>query len=368
APLDMVKKQFAGHIKERALDNMIRESTAQTIREQKLNPVTPPLIKKIDFNEGKPLSFEIEVETAPVFEPKNYVQAKIVKKTPKADEREVDETIKEMLEHNARLEADSPEAVVGPESFAVVDYTAFKDGKEMSEYKCTAELVDMASPQTIAGLCPAIMGAKKGETREFNADVSGAKLLFKAAIGEIKKKTLPLFDDTFAKETGYESAEKLKEKIKDSLLKNAQKKSEEDVVRQIEDHILKENPISLPPSIVEYHVGLSTERILERVSPHDRHLVTEEEQKKLREKIRPAVERDIRISYIMHGIAEKEKIEVSPADYDGELEKSLARSANENERQAVRKFFESRRDDIMVSIRERKIIEFLKSKAVIQEA
>ena len=74
-PLDLVKQNFAGHIKERALDLVMKAAIASALEQTKLNPVTVPALTKADFanfDAGKDFTFEIAVDVAPEFEVKDY--------------------------------------------------------------------------------------------------------------------------------------------------------------------------------------------------------------------------------------------------------------------------------------------------------
>ena len=48
-PLDLVKKNFSGHILERALDTVIRRASLVALQETKLNAVMAPTVTKADF-------------------------------------------------------------------------------------------------------------------------------------------------------------------------------------------------------------------------------------------------------------------------------------------------------------------------------
>ncbi|GAG02599.1 unnamed protein product, partial [marine sediment metagenome] len=72
------------------------------------------------------------------------------------------------------------------------------------------------------------------------------------------------------------------------------------------------------------------------------------------------------LSYILRSISQKEKVEASSEDFEAELEKAVSAVPDENRKSQTRKTFEARREDIMAALTEKKVIEFLKSKAVIK--
>jgi len=82
-PLDLVKQNFAGHIKERALDMAIKAAINAALTESKLDAVAVPTLTKADFNtfdDGKAFTFELAVDVAPEFDVTGYKGIAITKK------------------------------------------------------------------------------------------------------------------------------------------------------------------------------------------------------------------------------------------------------------------------------------------------
>ncbi|MFH1618879.1 MAG: trigger factor [bacterium] len=368
APIPLVKQNFSDLVSERALDRLIKNVLPEVIKEQNIEPVAMPVIKSLKNEGNSPVSFQFDVECAPRFEPKSYTKLSVTRTSRKITDMDVENQIKELLEHNARLEAVPENEAVGKEHFAVVDYESFTEGRAEAEGSGKGELVDMSSPQTIAGLAECITGAKKGETREFDSEFSGRKLHFRVTVGEIKRKVLPELNDGFVKEMGFESVEQLKGHLKQVMEKDAAEKTDKDILHQLEDHLVRGNPIPVPLSLVESQLTASIERIKERLQPGEKEKWEESRDRMLRERFRPAVEKDVRLAYLLRSIARREKLEAGPADFETELEKALEKITDEKQKKDVRRLFESRREDIMAAVTEKKVIEFIKSQANIKEA
>lgn len=364
-PINMVKKHFGQHIKERAFDLAVRLGVNSAIVKENIAPVSSPVLKDIKFEEGQPMTLEVEVEVAPELEPKNYTGAKVTKKSSAVSDENYNHEINALLEHNARLE--SVEGAVEADSFVIVDYKAEKEGKEVPEMSAKGDMIDMSAPQTVLGLTDALKGMKKGETKNFTAGEGDNAVNFEVTVNEVKKKILPALDDAFAKNMGFGTAEELKNHIRTAMEQDAKNKSEQDCVRQIEDHLVTNNDFELPKSLVEHHVGLSLERLLERMMPGGKNKLTDEQSSELRNKLRPSVEKDMKIGYILNAIASKENLQATTEDVEAELEKNILQAPNEETKQKVREFFEKQRSEIMATLTERKVVEFLKTKASITE-
>ncbi|ACC98277.1 Trigger factor domain [Elusimicrobium minutum Pei191] len=366
-PLQLVKQNFPSHIKERAIDFIIRAGVAKALEIEKINPVTVPTLTKADFNaleESKPFSFECLVEVAPEFEPKNYTGIKIAKKADTVTDKEVDARIQEILEHNSRLEEDA-EGVITDNVFAVVGYDAIKNGEKDFKLSADSELIDMSAPQTVVGLAEAVKGAKKGDLKEFTAKVGEDDVTFKVTVQEIKKKVLPALDETFAKDMGFDSIDALKTKVKETMEKDAKADSERDVIIQIENQLVEHNSFALPKGLVEEQLNSTVDGFLQRYGGQNAKDIPAAQRKELADRMRENVEKDLRIGYLVHAIAKKENIEANEADWQKELDKSLTENKKE-EAARIKGFFKDRKEHILATITERKVFDFLKEKAEIK--
>ena len=367
-PLDLVKQNFGGHIKERALDLVVKAAITGALEQTKLNPVTVPVLTKGDFaafDENKAFSFEIAVDVAPEFDVKDYKGIVLSKKSETATDAEVQENLDRVLDANARLENSADDAVVDDKCYAVVHYKGQRNGKDDYKLSADSELIDMAAPQTMPGLAEAIKGLKKGAGKTFETKEGEDTLSFEVTVDEIKYKVLPKLDDSFAKDMGFDSLDALKAKVKESLDAEAKQNARRAETAEIEDHLVKMNHFDLPQSLVEEYTESSLRNFVTSMTRMKPEQLTAEQRKSFEERIRPSVEKDLRVGYIIHAIAKKENLEATEADWKAELDKSLASSnGNKAEEKKIKAFFEERKAHIMATLGERKVFDFLRAQAV----
>ena len=367
APADLVKRNFPAHIQEHAIDLVVRSAAAKAIELSKINAVMTPLLTKADFSslkENAPWSFEISVDVAPEVEPKDYKGIEVTKKSDEVTPEEIKKNIDQILEHNARLETLGEDATVKEDSFVVVKYSGAKNGVAQKEYTATSELIDMKNEQNIAGMTEALKGAKKGQIVKFDTKIGEDTLNFTVEVQEIKTKILPTLDDAFAKDMGFDNAQKLKETVTENLKKDAQAASERDFNNQIEEALVKANNFELPQSLVAYHTSLAVENFLNRMFGGKKPDLTEENRKHFIQRMQPSVEKDLRIGYLVHAIAKKENLVATEADLQAELKKSLEQ--NPKQKAQIEKFFKERKEEILASLNEKKVFEYLKANAKVK--
>lgn len=366
-PLDLVKQNFGGHIKERALDLAVKNAITAALEEQKLNAVSAPALTKADFasfDDGKNFSFEISIDVAPEFEVKDYKGIPVTKKPETATEEEVTENINRVLEANARLESAPEGTVIDDKVYAVVKYAGKKNGVEDYKLSADSELIDMAAPQTMPGLAEAIKGLKKGDVKDFEVKEGEDTLSFHVTVDDIKNKIVAQLDESFAKDMGFDSVDALKTKVKESLDAEAKENSARDVIAQIENHLAKMNDFALPQSLVAEYTESSLNNFVRNMTQMKPEQLTADQRKSFEERIRPTVEKDLRIGYIINAIAKKENLEATQADWQAELDKSLTSNAkNKEDEKKIKAFFEERKAHILATLGERKVFDFLKANA-----
>ena len=225
----------------------------------------------------------------------------------------------------------------------------------------------MAAPQTMPELAKAVLGMKKGESKDFETKEGEDTLSFLVTLDDIKTKIVPNLDDSFAKDMGFETLDELKKRVQEGLNAEAKENSARDFTRQIEDHLVKMNNFPLPQTLVEEYTDNSLNNFVRNVTQLKPEQLSEEQRKSFEERIRPTVEKDLRIGYIIHAIAKKENLQATEADWQAELDKSLTANAKTKEdEKKIRAFFEERKDHILATLNERKVFDFLKKEAVVK--
>lgn len=365
APLDMVKQHFAGRAREEAIDALIRKHVPAALEEQKLKIVETPSVEDVKWKQGEPLLLTVRVEVAPTPSAKDYAKIPVTRKPQAADAAALDKRLEELRDAQARLEV-SKDETVGDKSFVVIEYAASQNGKPMANAKGSGELVDMSAEQTVEGLTAGLKGLKRGESKTIKVKLGGKDADLAVTVTEIKTKVLPTLDAEFAKDMGMESLDELKGKLKEVLDREAKSASESDVVRQIEEALVKANVFPLPPSMVERQLEGMMERMRRQLMGATQ--LSEKVLTDLRQKLQPKAEEEVRLAFVMSAIAEKEKIAVTDAELNSELEAGLKDAQDEAKKTELKKIFAERKEQISHMIRERKTLNLLKEKAVYTEA
>jgi trigger factor len=192
------------------------------------------------------------------------------------------------------------------------------------EYK-----IVLGGGQAIAGIEELVMEAAPGETVERNVrwpddfpDESqrGATKLVRVTVNDVKRKSMPVLDDVFAREMGdFDTVDALREAVTKDMVDHARREADADLRGQLIEQIVKANPFEVPNSWVRQLVDGYAQM----------YQVPEAEKERFAVEFRPMAERQVRRDLIIDTLAERETLTATPADVDARIEEiATAQNAN----------------------------------------
>lgn len=373
-PMDLVKKNYSDVAKEKLIENMIRRTAFSALEKENFAPIDMPVITNIEYEFGQVLKYSFNAECQPEVKVKDYKEIKIKKEKYKVTDANIKASIDVLLDRNAKLVV-SKTGEVKKDSFVIVNYEGFIDGKPVEKIKAKEHMIDLGAENTLKGFKDGLVKAKKGETKDIeieypadyvNKDLAGKKVIFKTTIEEVKEKELPELNDDFAKDMGLENLDDLKKKIKESLESEETRRQNGEVEKQIVEHLLDKNKFDVPKSIVLQQKKYLIKRMsdyMKRQGANEEFIAKQVEASN--KKYEEEAEKNVRLSYILNGVCIDEKIEVSDKDLDNEKQKML--DSNPTRKEDVENYFKENKANITASLKEDKIFKFLLDNAKITE-
>ena len=372
-PMDMVKRNYSDVAREKLIENMVKKTVFSAMEKENFAPIDMPVITNIDYDFGKVLKYSFKAECQPEVKVKDYKDIKIKKEKYKVTDANINKNIDVLLDRNANLIV-SNTGEVKKDSFVIVNYEGFIDGKPVEKIKAKEHMIDLGAENTLKGFKDGLVKAKKGETKDIeieypkdylNKELAGKKVVFKTTIEE--EKQLPELNDDFAKDMGLESLEDLKKKIRESLESEETRRQNSEVEKQIIEHLLDKNKFEVPQSIVLQQKQYLVKRMsdyMKSQGANDEFIAKQAEtaDKKYEEE----AEKNVRLSYILNAICNDEKIEVEDKELEDEKKKML--DSNPTRKDDVENYFKENKANIAASLKEEKIFKFLVDNAKISES
>src|ERR1700704_5284674 len=343
APRPVIEKKFRKEIQDELTKALVSKSYHEAIAEKQLRVVSLTDVGDVEFGEDRSMRFRATVVTAPEFELPDYKNIPVQLPATAVTEAELDTAIERLRDQAADfVDVKDRDLAIG--DFAVLDYTGAIDGVPISEIVPEASKnlhggkkfwLHLAPENFLPQFCEQVVGMKKGDTRsvqvEFPADfpvpeLAGKKADYAVTLNEIKEKVLPPLDDAFAAKllpdkTLADLRHTIEHNLEHEKEHEVERAKEAQVVQFLQEHI----SFDLPPSLLKNE----TRRALNELVHRNRERgVTDDllkgKEKELIEGAGSLAAHRLKTNFILHRIAEHEKIEVTPEEVEERIRNQAA--------------------------------------------
>ena len=379
APKVVIETQYGkGVFYNDAIDMLFPEIYPQAIKELNIDPIDRPDLDIEEISKDNGLVMVVNVEVKPEFELGAYKGIEISKVDNTVSEEEVELSLNEMVNKNARLISVEGKALENGDT-AVIDFEGFENGVAFEGGKGENYNLVIGSNTFIPGFEDQLVGKKAGEEVEVNVtfpetyhaeNLAGKPVVFNVKVNDVKVKEVPALDDEFAKDTTeFETLAELRADVKAKLEEQAKNAADAEMRNALVEKVSANTEVEVPEAMIQHQIdnmlmelnyqlqyqGLNLQQLLE---------MTGRSVEELREERRADAERLVKSSLILEAIAEKENVEVNEADVDAELEKMAAMYNMEVEK-IKSSLRETDIEDIKGQIKIRKTIDLLVENATI---
>ena len=379
APKVVIETQYGkGVFYNDAIDMLFQEIYPQAIKELNIDPIDRPDLDIEEISKDNGLVMVVNVEVKPEFELGAYKGIEISKVDNTVSEEEVELSLNEMVNKNARLISVEGKALENGDT-AVIDFEGFENGVAFEGGKGENYNLVIGSNTFIPGFEDQLVGKKAGEEVEVNVtfpetyhaeNLAGKPVVFNVKVNDVKVKEVPALDDEFAKDTTeFETLAELRADVKAKLEEQAKNAADAEMRNALVEKVSANTEVEVPEAMIQHQIdnmlmelnyqlqyqGLNLQQLLE---------MTGRGVEELREERRADAERLVKSSLILEAIAEKENVEVNEADVDAELEKMAAMYNMEVEK-IKSSLRETDIEDIKGQIKIRKTIDLLVENATI---
>ena len=357
APAELVEKRYAEQAREELLKSLIPEVYHQSVRAQKVSPVSLPKISDVQYARGQKLSFSAEFDEVPVVSVKNYKGIKLKRGTTQVSEDEVEKSLQSLLESRAEFTPVLEARAVQPGDVVRADIEMWREGRFTPGRQ--GALLSVASNDD-DDFFAKIVEAHVGESREV---LRGGQNFSRVHLREILLKKLPALDDEFAKAMGRDNLDSLREAVRTDLSSYKHSQSLEKMKTELFEKLLSQASFAVPESLVEKQ----RERLVVDTRSHYQRQGMpsqqwEQESAKVEADAQSRAKEQIKLYFILQKIAELESIEADEIELDRRLQALAGQSQRPVDE--VRRVFE---DDMRDNLRETKPVDFLIANAKFEE-
>jgi trigger factor len=337
APASIIRKQFAGDIRQQVIESLIPKFLQRQIEAENLNLVGRPDISDLHFHEGEPLTFKAEFEVVPTVELGEYKDVEVSYHDPEVPDADVDKRMEEIRDSKAQYINVDPRpiengdyAVVGLESIGGLDGDPVKQDELVLE---------IGGADTVEGFSENLRGATPGDEKDFEVTypeeygvprMAGKTVRFQAVVKGIRRKELPELNDDFAQDLGdYRNIDEVRDAVRKSLFAQRQHEAQTAAKNLIVDKLVDTHEFPVPETFIERQIQNRVEQSLRAMAaqgmdPRELKL----DWQKVKESQREKALREVKASMLLSRISDREAIAVTREEVDREVER-IARQNRE---------------------------------------
>ena len=334
APRKMIEQMYGkGVFYEDAANELIEEEYPKAVEECGEDVVSSPKIDVEELEAGKDFVFTAEVALKPPVKLGKYKGIEVEKMDLDVTDDEVDAEIDKQRNMNARS-IDVTDRAVKDGDTVSLDFEGFVDGVAFDGGKGTDYPLTIGSGAFIPGFEEQLVGFEIGQKGEVNVkfpedyqaeNLAGKDATFKCKVNSIRAKELPELNDEFASDAGFDTVAEYKEDVKKKLEEkkaaDEKAKREDAVVRAV----IEDSEMELPEAMIETQQRQMVNEFAQRLQMQgmnmDQYLqYTGGSVDQMLAQVKPQAIERIKSRLVLEAVAEAEKIEVSDADVDAEIE------------------------------------------------
>ncbi|NMD38107.1 MAG: trigger factor [Christensenellaceae bacterium] len=338
APLSRIQAMYGkGVFFEDAFDILFPEVYEKAITESGIEPVSRPDIdiQKIDL--GSDLEFTCEVYKYPTVELGEYEGLSVKRYVHPVSEEDIEARLQQEVKKQARI-ISLTEGMVEPKDKLNLDYEGSVDGVPFEGGAAKGHVLEIGSGQFIPGFEDQLIGMDLGTEQDINVtfpteyhskELAGKEAVFRVKLNSVDREELPEVDDDFAADVSqFETLAEYKADLERQLKEEAETNADNLARRDLFDEIVKNAKFDLPTPMVETQMDRMMETINRNMQKQGYSLdmflqMVGNDKDAFREQYREQATQEVSSELVLEELVKAINYEVTDADVDALLEKSL---------------------------------------------
>jgi trigger factor len=333
APRKLIESRFRKEAAEQVKGQLLMDSISQVTDEQKLSAISEP---DMDFDsvvipDNGPMTFEFRLEVRPEFDMPEWKGLSVERPVRDFTAADVDQQLKQILRRHGRLIPHSGAAAIGDYITATI---TFKQGdilvSTLPEQQLCIRPVLSFRDGKIIDFGKALEGAKAGDTRTANTEISGdapnenlrgKTISAEFTVLDVKKLEMPELNQQFLRDIGdFANEGELRDFVMEELKRQLTYHQRQRAREQITAALTKNANWELPQELLKKQsVRELQRRVMELKRSGFGDDVIQAHANELRQNAMAITERALKEHFILERLAEEQKIEDDAKDYDEEI-------------------------------------------------
>jgi trigger factor len=260
-PPNLIRKMHGEALMRDALNTAVQDSVQQLLADKKIRPAMQPEVELDEsYETGKDAEVKVRLETLPDVPKPKIEGLKLERLTVEADEKALDEQLKQLAASQARFEDAKKGHKAAKGDQVVIDFVGKVDGVAFEGGTGEGMAVVLGSGQLIPGFEDQMIGLKVGDEKQLNVtfpddygaeNLKGKPATFDIKVNAVKAPGETKLDDEFAKQIGLNDLDQLKGLLRDQQQQELNGLTRTHMKRRLLDQLAAGHDFDVPPSMVE---------------------------------------------------------------------------------------------------------------------
>lgn len=264
APKNIVVSRYSDSVREEVAREMVQPTLFEALNDNKLNPVSMPLVEPQQLEAGKDFTYTATFEIFPEFIPNELPQTDIELIESTVQDSDVDAMLDKLREQNKEWHP-SNATVAAKGDKVVINFKGFLDDNAFDGGTAEGHELVLGSGSMIPGFEEGIVGGEKDKpfdiTVQFpddynHSELAGKSTRFNITITNIMQGKLPELDDAFAEKFNINEGgiEALKKDIADNMSRELERRVSSINRERILEASRLVNSFELPEALIEQEI------------------------------------------------------------------------------------------------------------------
>ncbi len=369
-PASVIRQRFSEDLKSDVVEALVPRYFRKEADKQGLIPVSQPQVTDLHLKDNEPLRFKASFEVMPEIKVDGYKELRAEKPEITVTDEEVEQSLNGVREQHATFTSVEGRPLADGDYAQVSLDGKPKDGEDKPVHMDEV-LVEIAGKNTMPEFTENLRGASAGDERVFEVTyaqdaqeqrLAGKTFTYTVKVQSIKQKSLPELDDQFATQLGeFKTLDEVRQRIRESMEAERKHTAEHEAKDKLVAELVKRSDFEVPEALVDRQVDVRLERGLRALAAQGMKAedIKKMDLNRLRVGQRDQALQEVKASLLLDKIAEEEKIEVSDAEIDREIEALATQSKQTPEAIRARLTRDGALDRIRNRIRSEKTLDFL---------
>ena len=336
APRKMIEAMYGAHVfYEDGLEEIFPEVYDFAIASQDFKAIGRPTLADMQISEENIVTLTLTTEVYPEVTLGQYKGLEVEKLPVTVSDAQVAAELDRMAQNVASTETVERAAEMG--DTVNIDFEGFDNGVPFDGGKGENFDLKLGSGQFVPGFEEQVVGMTAGEEKDiditfpedYHENLAGKPVVFHVKLNKVTVTNVPELDDEFAKDVSeFDTLEELKADIRAKALEQAEKRIASDFENAAVEKAAENTTVEMPKALVENELDTQMERFAYQLqmsgySMEQYAKMMGGDVSTMRNAVRPAAEKQAKISVTLEKIVEVEGLTVTDEEIEEEF-KSLA--------------------------------------------